>query len=274
MLSPHENIPVSSNQDHERTATLCFRASNRYRSEPIPIPFLTNMTMMKEFIDTFFSMDETVAALLAGTDSIVTKQSKDHIYPLQEKWVKECKKLGAKIPLFTEDDSSITDLFQVQTSGLKFPGLKVVSLISIGSTKQLSCQSGNFPVIQFVLIRTENKAEGLLKGIYNVLTGSSSTKKEKTNIEPIRNQESMEHSFTKVSIEPTDDGLNFVFTSDAMIEITVRFPSFLMKILPVSKEKAEEQGSLAVTRFIDKDVQRSLDRVAELYAKFVLSSNG
>ena len=271
------SVISESGRENERstgTTILWFRASKKFVSNPIPYPFQSNMTMTSEFLDKFFSMDDTYTILLAGSDSIVTKQPKENIPSMKDVWEKECRKLGAEVPSSISLSSDECLLFQVQTSGMNFPGLKVFSLITIGSMKHKpSLRTGSFPEIQFVLLQTENKAQGLLQGIYNALMGISSNKKGSTS-ESMNNNTNMQHSFTKVSVEPSIDGSQFVFTSNVMIEIGVQFPSFLLKILPVNKEKAEEQGSLAVSRFIDKDVQQSLNRLSELYSKVIQPFQG
>jgi len=70
-----------------------------------------------------------------------------------------------------------------------------------------------------------------------------------------------------VSLQETagDDDENLVINFDANIKITVEFPAFLLKILPVSKEKAEEQGSASILKSVKPSLDQSLTGVYDAF---------
>ena len=56
-----------------------------------------------------------------------------------------------------------------------------------------------------------------------------------------------------------------VFSIEASLEVIVKFPSLLLKVMPVSKKKAEEQGSASVLKAIGKDIEAVLPKVRSYY---------
>ena len=46
---------------------------------------------------------------------------------------------------------------------------------------------------------------------------------------------------------------------DCTVEVLVQFPRFLLKIMPVSREKMEQQGSLSVKKAVEKDILHAIE---------------
>ena len=59
--------------------------------------------------------------------------------------------------------------------------------------------------------------------------------------------------------------MNCELDIETSLDIAVQFPKILLKILPVSKEKAEEQGSNSILKTLDKDTGASLKRIEEYF---------
>jgi hypothetical protein len=70
--------------------------------------------------------------------------------------------------------------------------------------------------------------------------------------------------YTKI-INDDEDESSVVFAIDSSLDIAVKFPSLLLKILPVSKEKAEEQGSASVAKTLMNDTGAALQRISDSY---------
>ena len=122
----------------------------------------------------------------------------------------------------------------------------------------------NKPEYQLVFIKDSPIVKGpsVLVWIYNQLTGSNKpTKDDGTE------KEQTVRAFSRFSYEAAPDGKSFVFSVQSKLEVIVKFPSLLLKIMPVSKEKAEEQGSESVLKAMGKDIEAVLPKVRKYYLK-------
>ena len=148
-------------------------------------------------------------------------------------------------------------VLQINTGGIKFPGLTLTSVAMIGC-KLVTNAVSSFPEYQFVLIDDAQQVEGAkpVVWIFNQLTGSS---------KKVRIPSDGPLSITRVSAKLTDDEKGIIFFSEGYLKIFVKFPAFLLRILPVSKEKAEEQGSMTIQKVIEKDVKASILAFRDLY---------
>jgi len=195
-----------------------------------------------------------------------------------DSWAKECTYMGASVPLLQSDSDDENEngerMFCVKT-GINFPGLKIISNNYIGSKRiytekkdEESSQIITYPTYEFVSASTESEAEGskLLVWIYKRLSGGgSSSSKKKENGQ--KNNE-VAHSYSRFTVKPTPDGRSFVFQSEATLQVSLKFPSILLKILPVSKEKAEQQGSESLVKALEKDILPGLERLRTTYLAY------
>jgi len=171
---------------------------------------------------------------------------------LMAQWKKLAKENGGEEPESTDVFLSVT------TGGINFPGLKLKSQALIGSKLVLE---STYPEFQFTLLGSENTAEGLppVVWIYNKLTGAGQEGGESS-------QETS--SFTRVVVMPNGNDKELIIKADCSLSVGVNFPKILMKILPVSKEKAEEQGSEAISKTIQKDLTASMELFREKFIAF------
>lgn len=184
-------------------------------------------------------------------------------------WLSESYRLGGgeeeeiKVANVNEDDKK---MLQISTS-MNFPGLRVSSSNVFGA-KLVKMEGDDekttttLPEIQMTLINSMQSVDGLPPSVwlYNKLTGASSDSYKKDSRST--------SSYSIVKVKPISDD-QFVFTSFAQIEVNVKFPSTLIKILPVSVEKLEEQGSNAMQKSIEKELSTNLERFRNAYVKWL-----
>lgn len=249
-LLPAANIEGSETKKGK--TKLLFQASETFISDPIPLPGNPDS---ERALEQLMSKDETLVDILRGAGNEVKCTSQEVATSNIDAWGRECESFGVKPPCLDNGDK----VFCV-TTGINFPGLRISSLSYIGGKyipSSTSDPSSTYPEFEFVLIKDEQEVEGPapLKWLFYKLTGSSGGGKGSQSV----------RSLNQVSIEPSSDGKGMVFQSKLTLEIGVQFPSIFLKLLPVSKEKAEEQGSASISKMLDKDVVPALKRVRDAW---------
>ena len=227
-------------------ALLTFVGEATTTADPVPMP-----PSGVSLVD-FFAVDSHRDLLMKGTGNLVEPMKSNH--DLLERWTVEAKRVGAVPP--EKGDA----LLQVTTSGIQFPGLKILSVATIGA--KLIEDDGGYPVHEFTLVKDTIKAEGPrpIRFIFNKLTATRDEEaKEQTT-----------HSLTRTTAKSAG-GDKLVFTSSSYLEVDVTFPKVLLRILPVSKEKAEEQGSQSILKTIEKDSGPALENFKKAYLKYIRS---
>mmetsp|Transcript_18670 Transcript_18670/g.51089 ORF Transcript_18670/g.51089 Transcript_18670/m.51089 type:complete len:295 (+) Transcript_18670:30-914(+) len=144
------------------------------------------------------------------------------------------------------------------TSSVKFPGLTLTTISASGLFVLDNPNSGLKEYHSF-FVAEEQQVTGLPPSVfvYNRLTGNS--EKEKGKFYPGSGK-----ALSIVSVVEKNDGaLSYSF--DVKLQITVNFPRALMKILPMSKEKMEEQAGKSISKTISKDVDSAMEAVAKAY---------
>eukprot|EP00566_Odontella_aurita_P022932 CAMPEP_0113593682 /NCGR_PEP_ID=MMETSP0015_2-20120614/38594_1 /TAXON_ID=2838 /ORGANISM="Odontella" /LENGTH=136 /DNA_ID=CAMNT_0000500469 /DNA_START=174 /DNA_END=581 /DNA_ORIENTATION=- /assembly_acc=CAM_ASM_000160 len=130
---------------------------------------------------------------------------------------------------------SSDELLLVKSSGIPFPLGMTIFAESIVGVKVLipkelaGFESPSYPEYQFTLVRDKVRAEGPrpLVWVHDVLTSASKDKGEQTT-----------HSFSRLHINESKElSGGIVFTSSSCIEVNIRFPSVLLRLLPMGKEK-------------------------------------
>jgi hypothetical protein len=156
-------------------------------------------------------------------------------------WARKCELEGNAIP----NDSD--EVFAVKTGGMSFPGLSLETRATMG-IKLVERESG--PTYEITLIGDDRKVKGLPPVVYifNRLTGGGGSDSGSSH----------NLSSTKIMCDFNAEDSNVMFRISTQFLINVRFPSVLMKILPTTKEKAEEQGSLAITKVVSSDIEKSM----------------
>lgn len=262
-FSSHNKSPTClfAEKNQNGMATLHFAGSETFQSDPVPLQSYSTLK-------SFFSKEEVQSMLLSGNgdgDVPPKSLSKEESKSYKDQWTEQARKVGGEDP--DPDNGDI--VYKVNTGGINFAGLKVKSEAIIGVKLVKSNGDGEndmvLPQYELVLIGDQRNVKGpkVLVWIFNKLTGQGSNKSE-SDEKKDQSVQSLSKFYAKV--ESDDKGESCVtFSIDSSLDISVKFPSLLLKILPVSKEKAEEQGSASVKKVLMKDTSASLRRIADFY---------
>lgn len=146
---------------------------------------------------------------------------------------------------------------------VKFPGLKLVTT-SVSGVKELYSDDDDgryLKGLEILLVaeKSEPKGAAPIVWLFNKLTANND--REKGVFYPPKQSKAR----SLICAEPLEDGsLTLSFTLD--MQVTIEFPSVLMKILPSSKEKMEQQGSASILKTVSKDIDMAM---LVAYEKFV-----
>ena len=225
-------------------ATLTFNCDSVYTSDPVPA------ATPQEVFEFFQKPAQRNCMISAGNQRVVEEvETSKFLGP----WKERCRQLGA-----AEPDAS-DSVLKIITSAMKFPGLTLTSVAYIGSKLlEPQGQGNDYPVYEFSLIQDEQIVEGLKPAVwmFNQITGANSDKSKD------KSQSSL--SLSRVTAVPTEGGQT-VFNFLIKFEIKISFPKLLLRILPVSKEKAEEQGSTTIGKTLTKDLNNSMKVLRQQY---------
>ncbi len=78
----------------------------------------------------------------------------------------------------------------------------------------------------------------------------------------------MSYSVTRLWAE-LDDNRQVVFNVNATLEIRVNIPKRMMRLIPMKFEKFEKQGSTAIQKLLDRDLQQSIKRLKDKYVSWI-----
>lgn len=239
---------------------LQFKASTIYKSAYAPLP----QSLSQDVLSSFFETDQTNFHLLAkGTRNDVKGVNKQKVETQLHRWAKEARDMGADEPSLDDTLISLT----VRTTFLVFI-LKVTATIgvkllwhSLNSPKDGNCIM--LPEYQFTLLDQTFSADGPppLMFIFNQLTGINRIVKG-TYKQP-------NHALFVVRAEPSADKKRVCFASRMTAVLNIRFPKILMKLLPVPKEKIENEGSASLRRNMERDVPPGVDLFRKAYVDWL-----
>ena len=205
----------------------------------------------KEKLEDFFQKPEN-RALLATAGGKRKWEEIEATPQILQDWKDVCDEQGIQYP-DGEDDA----ILSVQTGGIDFPGLhmKTVAKIGVKLTKNPNDASLQY---EYSLLGDERFVTGLppIVWIFNKLTGSGK--------ESDGTQDASTKSLSVVGYKIVDDD-KVIFTIDTRLEVKVKFPSILLKLLPTNKEKAEQTGSQAITKAVEKDIVGAMKVFQEAY---------
>lgn len=242
-----EDKDTEESTQNDKTSKLTLAAKIKLTSQPLPLK------EGEEQLQRFFQLPEHRNLLVTAGG----KRPCDEIEltpELVQEWKTACEGVAAsQTP--NENDTAVL----VKTGGIDLPGLHLVSLTKIG-VKLIEKTEARSPQYEMTLIGDERTVKGLppVVWIFNKLTGASSGGEGGTTTK----------SLTTVRYEITDNS-KVVFQTDSFLSITVKFPAVLLKILPTNKEKAEETGSKAITKAVQKDLEASMKSFEEAYLKWI-----
>jgi hypothetical protein len=118
------------------------------------------------------------------------------------------------------------------------------------------------PEYQFVLLEESFHADGPppLVWLFNKLTGLDRTDQDSSH--------HSNHVFFRVWVEETSN-CTIAFSSQSKADLSFNFPSFLLNLLPVSKDIIENQGNSALQKSIEKDVSPGLESFLKSYLQWL-----
>jgi hypothetical protein len=259
---------VEQTQTSGGMTTLQFTASTTYATKPAPAP------ANSEWLTDFFFRDQHRDMLLTGGDNNLVELIREPDVGLYHLWDREASRCGFAKPVVGDA------ILRVTTKGVNFPGV-VLRVVGTLGCKKVDLPTG--PELQTTLLGDELHAEGSepLVWAFNKLTGSGGDRKGRGQglpdpvsflFDPFqtasRRQSKPEkqrktHSTNRIAVENTVGGL--VFCSTARLSIDVSFPTVLLNVLPVSKRMAEEQGSAAILKVVERDIGPSLEKLRMHY---------
>jgi hypothetical protein len=81
-------------------------------------------------------------------------------------------------------------------------------------------------------------------------------------------KQQMSYSVTRLWAE-LDGDRQVVFNVNATLEIRVNIPKRMLRLIPMKFEKFEKQGSTAIQKLLDRDLQQSIKRLKDKYVSWI-----
>lgn len=243
--SSHEAENSTTEGNDSNKACLVFRAD--YVKESRPAPATSQEAMIEFFRNPIHRNCLISAGNKRETSSVPTTKE------LLEKWKKRALSLKAAEPEVSDT------IIKIRLGGMRFPGIILESTSLIGTKVLIPSESNAFPSYEFLLIQDKRQATGLkpLVWIYDQLTGAGKKEREK---------DTARISLSRVTVQESEHNKTITFKIETFIQIRINFPAFLLKILPVKKEKAEAQGSQGIAKVIKHDIDSAMAKFRDLYA--------
>ncbi|KAL7563396.1 hypothetical protein ACA910_016496 [Epithemia clementina (nom. ined.)] len=261
------HYPPGSALDRQRPAhgsalqaqvELVFNGDYTGRSDPLP-PDTTKeaavaFLMQDSTRDLFFSAGNTRKIELVETSP-----------ELLEMWNEVVEFYGY------ERKPTVNDPIITVDSIVQFPGLKLITTAVSGVYVMTNKDTG-FEEYHFFSIADKQTTQGFPPAVwlYDQLTGSANKDKDKFSRMSgnARSVVSVVEHLSAAEAEDSSSGdePRLCFSFDVILQIVVKFPSALLKIIPSSTEKMEEQGSKSIQKAVSKDVDLALLAAAQAFA--------
>lgn len=209
----------------------------------------------------FFVLPHTAPLILRGSKNNQINELENVNAALFERYNQSCAMLNASLP--TADDR----IFDVTTSAVRFPGLRLLSLVTIG-VKIIT--NTDFPSYEMVLIRDSTYAEGnrLFVWFFNKVSGKD---KGDTDGSSLTKNDQTTFSLNRFGVILRKNSM-ISFESNANMVVQIRFPSFLMKAIPgASKEKFEKAGGESLQKALEDDLPAALEGFRQEYVRWLES---
>jgi len=229
--------PVTSKTQLQEQETLNFRTGCSYETE---IQDVDRETAVR-----FFLLPSTRNLFLSGGGKTKT-QELDFSDEYKLMWEDCCQNYSE-----SKDIDEKISHFVAGEAKAQFPGLSLVSTVLILAKLNEKTPS-NLPEYNFFLVAEKRQLKGLkpVEWIFRQLTGTSKEMDEYFH-------PSQATSISKVSLVKKAEG--FAISFNASLNVKISFPPRLLKILPMSKEKMEQQGSTSVEKAIIRDVKAAIE---------------
>lgn len=238
-----------------RKATLLFQGDVTVHSDTLPKGVTTSQ--LKDFM----TNPDTLKAFASGGDA----ENSAHEVPLTADWESVWKKYCTEWYGSTFMPQKGDTIFSCNT-WTKLPGLQLCTTVYTG-VKVLK-DKHNIPSYCFLIIGQKQTAKGLppIVWMFHQIMGTKqTTENEDIPVDtlvptgPIKSLYCIE--------ERKHDG-RLCFRLDTTFQFNIEFPAFLLKIMPLSKAKAEKQGSSSVSQTIAKAGRKGVESGIKAFQNF------
>lgn len=239
---------VDRTESKKSMATLDLFGQVTSASESAPAP--------SNNLQDYFSLPESPLIILRGANNNSVVENSNPDDTLLQLYADQCKKIEAQPP--TPQDR----IFDVTTSGVSFPGLKVNTVATIG-VKIIVDNNTTMPSYENVLIRDSTYAEGnrILLWFFNKVTGKGKKDVKKTTTQSTQ-------SLSTIRAIPVGDG-TIAFEANACLRVRVKFPSLLMKMIPDGKAQSERTGGESLRKALEGDIPTALENFRYCYVQWL-----
>lgn len=250
-LAADSSVPELVNKDGALdSASLKFVADFSMTSSPLADASV-------EDVKAFVHSPDFPRLVLCGDDE--DRVASEEATPaLLDMWTRTCEETYGLEYLPADGDRILT-----ATTSINFPGLKLFTTTCSG----VKVKEGDDGFLEhnFVLFAEKRDPQGLapVVWIFNQLTGASKRDDNQYSFADGRAK-------TRVSVVEIDG--EYCLEFDCSFVISVNFPKTLMRILPSSKEKMEEQGSVAIAKTVKAEVTKSAKTTEEAFTRFKAGS--
>lgn len=193
---------------------------------------------------------------------------------LWDRWKMESSRTGATT---LPPDPQVDQMVIVKASEISFPlGMKLLVESIVGVKLVLMDNHGlsEFPEYQFTLIQDNVHAEGPkpLVWLYNQIMKTQRSRqnegKQMTHSCSILQMKEVDNTTDDANDDDTKTYAIFIYSAE--IEINVEIPKFLVKLLPMSQEQCNQQGSAAIQKTFQTMGKPSLDNFVTAYKAWLL----
>jgi hypothetical protein len=235
-------------QAEKQKETLKFGADLKFTSESLS-------DAKVEDVAAFFRRKECLDLILGAGGTRPVKEL-TATPQLKKMWLEACDHFESAPP---EDGDPILSTDTV----ISLPGITLTNTV-INGVKLLEDEKG-LPMYETVLIADKRTASGPkpIVWLYNQLTGTGQANDDEFSPPQAR-------VISRASI--TEKNGEFFFNVQVLFRIVVEFPAILVRILPTSKEKMEEQGANSISKGIAKDVEISIDALRKAFLSWPVVS--
>jgi hypothetical protein len=273
-----DDISIKSSSN---SSSLQFVGHTIFTSDPLPLPNNNSSNPTSMLMEFFANPDHRRHLLMCeGNDNHNEDESslpaveviprEQRTPQLLQRWAGEAKAARIKsCGKMEPPDFDRDDLLIVKSSGIPFllgTNILVESIVS-AKVVVVATATDSFPGYQFLLIQDTVRIEGSrpLLWLYEKIMSFKDDSQQMT------------HSYSMVTVQPVvaaaeeeqDTDQRYVtFTSESTIEINIDVPQVMIKMLPLSRETANRQGSAAIQKSFEAKGKPGLDNFIQAYRKW------
>lgn len=198
----------------------------------------------------FFALPHAAPLILRGSKNNRVTEVERVDAKLYKMYERACARADATPP------SPSDRIFEITTSGVSLPGLRVQSLATIG-VKIIASAASNNPCYELVVIRDATR----VKGRFFTNPAGDPASSEST--------EQTTFSVNRISVVPKENGA-ISFESKSNLSILLEVPSLLMRAIPgASRERLERTGGAALQKTLEEDLTVSLEEFRREYVRWI-----